>query len=147
MEFDDIMRSIFGFFTGTQTGILMLIGGVMSLVQISKIEINPWSWVGRCIQRAIGVRDLAERMDRRDALDARSRIIRFDDECINQMRHSKAMFDAVLIDCDFYNEYCEAHPGFRNSIAADAIDHIKEIYHDCKVTNDFLLVRKDKKKC
>ena len=120
----------------------MLIGGVMSLVQISKIEINPWSWVGRCIQRAIGVRDLAERMDRRDAVDARSRIIRFDDECLNQMRHSKAMFDAVLIDCDTYNEYCESHPGFRNSIAADAIEHIKEIYHDCKATNDFLVVRK-----
>jgi hypothetical protein len=122
----------------------MLIGGVMSLVQISKIEVNPWSWVGRVIQKIIGVKDLADRMDRRDAIDARARIIRFDDECINQMRHSKAMFDAILIDCDDYESYCASHPGFRNSIAADAIDHIKDIYHDCKATNDFLFVRKGK---
>jgi hypothetical protein len=144
MELNLIVKSIVYFFTNTQTGILMLIGGVMSLVQISKIEVNPWSWVGRVIQKLIGVKDLADRMDRRDAIDARARIIRFDDECINQMRHSKAMFDAILIDCDDYESYCVSHPGFRNSIAADAIDHIKDIYHDCKATNDFLFVRKGK---
>jgi hypothetical protein len=144
MTTEYVINSFIGFFFGTQTGFLLLIGGVMSVVEVSKIRLNPWSYIGRLIQRLIGVKELSERMDRRDAVDARSRIIRFDDECMNQMRHSKAMFDAVLIDCDFYNEYCKTHPGFRNSIAADAIDHIKEIYHDCKATNDFLFVRKGK---
>lgn len=137
------MESFVTRFIQTPTGVTILIAAIMSVVEVSKIQINPWSWVGMYLQKLIGVRDLAERMDRRDAVDARSRIIRFDDECLNQMRHSKAMFDAILIDCDAYNEYCATHPGFRNSIAEDSIIHIKEIYHDCKVENDFLVVRKE----
>ena len=141
------MQNLIEFFTGTQTGIAIIVGAVMSVIQVSKININPWTWVGRMIQKAIGVKDLADRMDKRDAIDARSRIIRFDDECINQIRHSKAMFDAVLIDCDSYEEYTTAHPEFRNSIAEDSIRNIKEIYHKLKAENDFLVVRKKDKEC
>ncbi len=125
----------------TGCAILVMIG--MSLIKISPINMDPWATFGKWIQKAIGVKALSDRMEKKDAIDARTRILRFDDECINLMRHSREMFEAVLIDCDEYLHYCDAHPGFKNSIADEAIEHVKTVYRRCKEDNDFLVVRKD----
>lgn len=125
----------------TGCAILVMIG--MSLIKVSPINMDPWAAAGKWIQKVIGVKSLSDRMEKKDAIDARTRILRFDDECINLMRHSREMFEAVLIDCDEYLHYCDAHPGFKNSIADEAIEHVKTVYRRCKEENDFLVVRKD----
>lgn len=125
------------------TGCMLLVVIGMSLIKISPVNLDPWAMLGAWIQKVIGVKALSDRMEKKDAMDARTRILRFDDECINLMRHSREMFEAVLIDCDDYLKYCESHPGFKNSIADEAIGHVKTVYRRCKEENDFLVVRKD----
>lgn len=68
----------------------------------------------------------------------RSRVIRFSDELLNGMRHSKSMFDNALIDCSDYEKYCADYPHFRNSVATEAIENIKRTYRKCEEDHDFL---------
>lgn len=83
---------------------------------------------------------MAEADQRREdgARIARGKILRFNDELLNGMRHSKSMFDTVLIDCTDYEKYCNEHPNFRNGLATEAIENIKRQYRICEQERDFL---------
>lgn len=85
--------------------------------------------------------DLADERENRmqsEAKICRSRVIRFNDELLNGMHHSKSMFDTILIDCSDYEKYCSSHPHFRNSVATEAIENIKRTYRKCEEEHDFL---------
>ena len=114
--------------------IFILIIVIASLIQISPIKINPWTWLGCKVREALGLNEI-----KNDLMDSRrTRIIRFDDELIEKRQHRKDMFDAILIDCDKYEKYCKENRGYVNSIADDSIKHIKEVYAECKRDNSFL---------
>lgn len=122
--------------------LIAVIIAVLTLIQIAPIKVNPWTALGKAFQNLLGIEELKE-----DSMDSRrARIIRFDDELINKIQHRKDMFDVVLIDCDKYERYCMAHQGYINSVADDSIKHIREVYHDCKREDAFLIYTKDKKK-
>lgn len=107
-----------------------------SLIQISPIRINPWSWIVDSARETLGINDmLSEMMDAR-----RARIIQFDNELVDRRTHRKDMFDAIMIDCDKYERYCNSHKGYVNSIAGDAIRHIRETYHELKTNGGFTTV-------
>ena len=72
------------------------------------------------------------------AVTSRYRILRFDDEILHEIKHSKEHFDQILLDIDVYEKFCEAHPDFKNNLAVMAIKHIKEIYAKCSRENSFL---------
>lgn len=74
------------------------------------------------------ITDLADRVDRNQAILARTHILRFDDELLNDIHHSKEYFSQQLQDIDTYEAYCEAHPDFKNSYAVAAINHIRHTY-------------------
>lgn len=63
-----------------------------------------------------------------EARNCRNRIVRFSDEIRAGVKHSKDMYDHIIIDCDEYEAYCEAHEGFKNSIAVISIKKIKDNY-------------------
>ena len=112
---------------GWGSAILVAMSGV---IEVSKIKLNPWSWLARHVGRAINgeVLDkmdaMNERVDKlsvkvdqsearqaeRDAKMARNRILRFGDEVRIGTRHSKESFDEVLADITAYESYCQAHP-------------------------------------
>ena len=76
--------------------------------------------------------------DERFARQARSKILRFDDELRMNMKHSKEYFDNVIEDIDEYEGYCKATPTFKNRKAESAIEHIMKAYNQCHEQNDFL---------
>ena len=97
----------------------ILLGGggvllfVMSVVQIAPIEIKPWSAIARAFGRAINaevLRDLKTvkqdltdhiRIDgERDADEHRARILRFNNELLRDIPHTKEEFIDVLADID-----------------------------------------------
>ena len=127
----------------------------LTLVQITPIKVNPWSAVGKIIgngMRAIGksmnkdvmdklesvqkeLKDLGEkhnklerRMDKDDADECRTRILRFADEFFNQ----------ILDDVSDYERYCAEHPEYKNSKAVNAIAEIDKVYQKCMEKNSFL---------
>lgn len=73
-----------------------------------------------------------------DAKTARIRIIRFNDEIIGQMRHSRTAFHLVLQDCKDYEKYCRDNPEFENGIATEAIANIRQTYRHVEQEHDFL---------
>jgi hypothetical protein len=115
---------------------------VLSLVEISPIKINPWSALCRWLQRQLSLDEIKE-----DLMDSRrTRIIRFDDELIEKRPHRKDMFDAILVDCDKYEKFCQTHHGYINSVANDSIRHIKEVYAELKREDAFLSYKKERKR-
>lgn len=129
-------------------GMLLII---MTLVQISPIKINPWSWIARCIGRAINGEVLAkvdnlsceladhkEKSEERHATLCRAHILRFGDEVLHGIPHSKEGYDNILLDIDAYEEYCEKHPGYKNNVAIATIKNIKRMYQKHLEEDSFL---------
>lgn len=74
----------------------------------------------------------------KEAKAARRRILRTDDEIRIGVKHSKDFFDDVLRDIDYYEEYCDDHPHFKNKCAESAINNVMACYEACKMENSFL---------
>ena len=88
------------------------------------------------LERSFDAKSKAD--DEKEAKAARRRILRADDEIRAGTRHSRDFFLDVLRDIDDYEEYCDAHPHFKNKCAESAIRSICECYDRQKLTNDFL---------
>lgn len=134
-----------GWYSG---GALLLL---MTLIQISPIKVNPWSWIGRCIGRAINgevlekVETLTLDVKRNKAEDevqwvslSRTHILRFGDELLHGVTHSKEHFDQVLDDIKKYENYCKDHQDYPNGKAVATIKQIKKTYQKCLDENNFL---------
>ena len=76
--------------------------------------------------------------EEREAKAARRRILRADDEIRIGTKHSKDFFEDVLRDIDYYEEYCDGHPHFKNKCAESAIRNVAATYDACKSHNNFL---------
>lgn len=105
-----------------------------------------WQWLSdrkggirasiECIRKELDKMKTSE--DEREARNARRRILRFNDELLRHIEHSKEYFDDILLDVDTYEEYCAEHHGFQNGKAVMAIGNIKRCYQICIEENKFL---------
>lgn len=101
-----------------------------------------WNFVQFLIMRKdTGVKkaidDLSEKVDMNQAILARTHILRFDDELLNDITHSREYFAQQLQDIDTYEAYCETHPHFKNSYAVAAIAHIRSTYQKLLEQHEF----------
>ena len=76
------------------------------------------------------INKLDERINANQAILARTHILRFDDELLNDVKHSKEYFSQTLQDIDVYEAFCMDHPDFKNSFATAAINHIRKTYDE-----------------
>lgn len=67
-------------------------------------------------------------LDERDAVLARTHILRFQDELYNDVKHSKEYFEQTLDDIQTYNQFCEDNPKFANGRTKAAAKFIQEEY-------------------
>lgn len=131
---------------------------IMSLIEISPVKINPWNTIARWFGRAINgdildeinkmksqIQDIDTRTNNmqyeareRDAVSCRTRILRFGDELLHDIHHSKEHFDQILMDINEYEIYCDTHPNFKNNQAVMTIKHIKAVYAECMKDRDFI---------
>ena len=74
------------------------------------------------------VQEVSDRVDTNNATNARTRILRFDDELINNVHHSKEYFQQTLEEIDTYEKYCDRHPNYKNNACTLAIEHIRHTY-------------------
>ena len=66
--------------------------------------------------------------DKRDAVLARTHILRFSDELYNDMHHSKEYFEQTLDDIKVYRRFCTDHEDFANGRTDMAAQFIKDEY-------------------
>lgn len=124
---------------------------LMTLIQISPIKVNPWSWIGRAIGRCIN----SEVLEKVEALSkdvkqnktdddeqwaslSRTHILHFGDEILHGVSHSKEHFNQILLDISKYEQYCDSHPQYKNNIATATIKQIKKTHQKCLDENNFL---------
>lgn len=84
------------------------------------------------------VKSLRADFDEEKAIQARVRIVKFNDEILTDQRHSKESFDQVLSDIDTYDRYCAEHPKFVNSKTKLSSENIRNTFRDCETRHTFL---------
>ena len=106
-----------------------------TVVQVSPLKINPWSWLGEVLGRFLGIKEIKKSLDNHIQMDdernvkqCRMRILRFSDEILQGKPHTKEHYDEVLDDITEYERYCDTHPGYKNSKAGMAIRNIEARY-------------------
>lgn len=121
-----------------------------TLVQLAPIKVNPWTWVARAIGRAVNaeviqkvdklegdLRNLKDRSEEHEAKSCRIRILRFGDEILHGVHHSKEHFDQILLDITEYENYCNDHPRFKNNMTVITTSVIMSTYAKCFQENKF----------
>ena len=129
-------------------GLLVL---ALTVIQIAPVRVNPWSAIAKAIGRAINAEVLAElertrikrdnhiKTDDERAADMhRARILRFNQELIRQIPHTREEFIEVLTEIDRYQRFCREHPDYPNSRAVHAIANIGRVYDERLQKHDFL---------
>lgn len=131
--------------------------GGMTLVQITPIKINPWTWLARMIGRAIngdvlkemedlkaGQKETQRKLDshialddERNADDHRTLILQFNRELLRNVPHTYEDFIEILTTIDKYNTYCRAHEDYPNGRAIHAIANIERVYDERLRKHDF----------
>lgn len=164
------LLELFHSINGGAIGWGVIIAAALSLIQISPIQINPWSYIAKHLGRALNG-EVVERLDRYEAstvglktdldelrdfvhnvdskidedraVTARVRILRFNDELLEAKKHSKDSYDQVLSDIDVYEAYCEQHPDFKNNKTKMSASNIKDSYEIRLKKHDFLASAQD----
>ena len=142
---------------------ILLSGGgalfvLLSLVEISPIKVNPWTclvkWIGRSLNADV-IKELGEvkanQAETRERLEThiktderletdhcRARILRFNNELLREIPHTKEEFVEVLKDIDEYERYCRDHKDYANGRAVHAIANIGRVYDERLMKHDFL---------
>lgn len=130
--------------------IIALLAGT-TLIQIAPIKLNPWTWIAKAIGRAINgevieevnqlkkeVQEIRKTNAEQNAEERRVRILRFGDEILHDVKHSKEHFDNILKDVSVYEQYCKDHPDFENGRTVLTIETIEETYKKCFDNHSFL---------
>lgn len=138
------------------SGVLIIL---LSIIEISPIKVNPWSrlakWLGKAINADVikelkavttAQRETQERLEshiganeKQEADNCRARILRFNNELIREIPHTREEFIEVLKDIDDYERYCREHTNYPNGRAVHAIANINRVYDKRLEKNDFLL--------
>ena len=84
------------------------------------------------------IQQMQESEDIKDAQAARRRILRFNDELLRSIDHSKEYFDDILEDIKIYNRYCDEHKDFANGKTVMAKKNIEHCYEQCMEKHSFL---------
>lgn len=127
---------------------------IMSLIEFSKIKINPWSFIGNIFNKELRsqidsqgdqinalsekVSNIQTEVNENAAMSSRYRILRFDDEIRHGTLHTKEHYDQIMVDIDIYEAFCKRNPDFRNNLAHKAISNIKRVYDVHNDDNSFL---------
>lgn len=75
-----------------------------------------------------GFKELNNKIDFNAAVLARTHILRFNDEILNGVKHSREYWRQQLDDCDTYEEFCSENPDFKNSYTEIADKNIKTTF-------------------
>jgi hypothetical protein len=110
--------------------------GLWGLIQFL---INRKDSIGEKIDKLTEmVKEVSDRVDSTSATNARTRVLRFDDELINGVHHSREYFQQTLEEIDTYETYCQKHPEFKNNACVLAIEHIRRVYSHLQDNGGFV---------
>ena len=123
-----------------KTGILLALVGILSLIQIAPIKINPWDvmlgWVGSKINAGIkgqldAVReksDIQQEEFREFWVDyQREAILRFSRECSQEIPHSREEWNHILDIIRRYESFCTKHD-IANGVIEENSSYLRDLH-------------------
>ena len=139
----------------TVGGLIFVI--IATLLQVSKININPWDWIFGLLGEKLNaklkkeiasikndVKAVSTKLDShiseteaKEIQDIRRDILEFANSCMTGHKHTKEQFDFVISECDSYEEYIEKNK-VKNGVVTSAIKEIRRLNDLCIQNNSFL---------
>lgn len=121
------MQTVITIFTALIGG--GVVGLVQFLIQRNDARHDRNSEVLAAISRLDAkVNGLEETISEREAVLARTHILRFMDELYNGQHHTSEYFEQTLDDINTYHRFCEKHETFGNGRTEAAAEYIKKEY-------------------
>lgn len=130
-------------------GILIIVV-LMSFVEVSKIKINPWSWllgiIGKKLNKEVfdKVDEIDKKLEAHIAADEKEKletmrrdILEFANSCMTGKRHTQEQFTFVIKKCDEYEKYIEDNH-IKNGEISSAIEEIRRLNTKCRQKNSYL---------
>ena len=112
---------------GTMGG--ALVGLIQFLIQRHDEKDGKYADILSAISKlSTEVRDIRHDQRERDAVLARTHILRFNDELYNNVHHTREYFDQTLDDIKTYEKFCEDNPEFANGRTEQASKYIRDEY-------------------
>lgn len=118
--------------------------GLLTLVQIAPIKVNPWTWIASIIKKGIGITDLLlEIADvKKDIVQDRAEswrwnILNFGNSCRNGVRHTKEEWDHAIEIIKKYEKLCSDN-NISNGVIDEESRYLRDLYRDRLEHNDFL---------
>ena len=138
--------------------ILAALAALSIVIEVAPIKINPWSRLAENISKAFNkptldkissveqrLRETNEKLDGhiandelQKAEDARAAALRFNNELLRNIPHTREEFFEVLQKIDIYEDYCNRHKEYENNRAVHAIANINRVYDERLAKHDFL---------
>lgn len=122
---------------GLGAGTMLLILGVF--IEWTPLKLNPIGWLGRRFNKHIEdkVDVIQSELVSHMAGEYRTRILKFQNECIKRRKHTKEEFDSVLGVCRKYEALIKKY-SLENGECVMAMAYIRRVYDHCLDTGDFV---------
>lgn len=112
---------------GTMGG--ALVGLIQFLIQRKDEKDGKYADILNAISKLTAeVQDIRHDQRERDAVLARTHILRFNDELYNGLHHTREYFDQTIDDIKIYEKFCEENPEFVNGRTEQAARFIRDAY-------------------
>lgn len=141
------------------TLIVLFFLAIVTILEKSKINFNPWSSLLKIIGKGINaelfdkinkiedsvnalsnsVNQVDNKIEEQKAVSARTRMLRFGDEIRHEVLHSKDHYDQIMLDVTLYENYCSKHKDFLNGVTQSTVSLIKKKYQGHLEDNSFLI--------
>lgn len=122
------------------TGIVIVVGLCLSLIQIAPIKINPWDsilgWVGSKVNASVK-NDIAEVRKQSDIQKEefrefwidyqREAILRFSRECSQETPHSREEWNHILDIIKRYETFCSKHD-IANGVIEENSSYLRDLH-------------------
>lgn len=137
--------------------IVVALGGLGTIVEVTKIKINPWSslfkWIGKKMNEEVmeEIKDLKKsdeeickkqaEIERQQAIDTadtiKAEVFSFYNECKRGLKHSEAEFNHIAQQNKKYLAIIEVTKE-PNGVYEAEYEYIMEIFKEAMAKNDFL---------
>lgn len=122
---------IWGF---VQDNVTLTLIGAFTLIQISPIKIDPWTWIVNKIKKWF-LGDIIEKLQtlENNFVDERARtkrwnILNFANSCRQGASHTKEEWEHCLDELYLYEKHCEEHK-IPNGVMVECSKYLKTTFH------------------
>lgn len=123
--------------------LVIIFVGVISLVQIAPIKIDPWTWLMKTVKNAL-IGDLEDELKtlQKEVLDEKINnkrwyILDFSNSCLQGRLHTEEEWKHCIAELAWYDNFCITN-GIPNGVMEECGKYLRTTYQKLLKENNFL---------